>query len=305
MKHLLNYKFSAAFLVITSLLMSSCLKNNKYYEDFGTYDPSIELPMAGVNINTPFAFPMDVSATPQDFLVYINYAGMDKAPTAITATLEIDTAYLNQYNTEQDADTKVKQSDYLAKDTANTVDDDDYPADYEPYTLFPDSLYTVEKMEATIPAGQRQGFATVKITTIKMNFQAKYVLPFTISSVNSDVKISNWNHLLVNITAKNEWDGTYLYTATTTLGDADETKAKMVTIGQYSVVMNLINHYSNEVVYTVDPVTNLVTVSMRASALPGIATDPSSHWDPATKTFHVIWSSNSGARKFDETYVKQ
>lgn len=303
MKKILDIRFLAVFLVTTALLMSSCLKNNKYYVDFANYEPNIELQMAGAKINAPFAFPMDVSFEPQDFLVYVNYAGMDKAPTDITAKLEIDSAYLNEYNGEQDAAAKEKQADYLSKDTANTVNDDDYPADYEPYTLFPDSLYTVDKMEATIPAGQRQGFATVKIITGKMDFQAKYVLPFTISSISPQVKLSNWNHLMINVTAKNEWDGTYLYTATTSLGDADGEKATMVTVGQNSVVMKLVNYYSNEVVFTIDPTTNKVTVSM-TSLLP-IATDPSSHWDPATKTFHMKWTSGGGNRTYNETYVKQ
>ena len=127
---------------------------------------------------------------------------------------------------------------------------------------------------------------------------------FKIQSVTgTDAPISgNFSTIVVNIGAKNEWDGEYKYTSVTSLGNANNETAYMWTAGKTKVEMYLINYYSNRVWFEVDPATNKVTVSM--STLLPIATDPSSHWDPATKTFHVKWTSNGGARTFNETYVK-
>jgi hypothetical protein len=287
-------------MVATTLLMSSCLKNNKYYVDFADYEAQIELPLAASNVNLPALALFDAQDTPTTYYAVVNVASMDKPGTPVTATLALDEEWLNKYNADNDAAVKQKQSDYLA-DTAHKITDSDYPKDWSPYFLLPDSTYSIPSFDVTVPAGQRQAKMPILITTNQIDLAKKYILPLTI--VKSSLPISNWNHLMVSISAKNQWDGKYTYTGTTSLGDADGETAKMSTVGQFSVTMNLINYYSNQVVFTVDPNTNKVTVSM-TTLLP-IATDPSSYWDPATKTFHVKWTSNAGARHYDETYVKQ
>jgi hypothetical protein len=35
------------------------------------------------------------------------------------------------------------------------------------------------------------------------------------------------------------------------------------------------------------------------------ATDPSSHYDPATKTFHILYTTNNGGRTIQQTLVRQ
>lgn len=279
MKHLLKIKFWVVLLVATSLFMSSCLKNNDYYVDFGDYEDNIELPLAATNVNGPALALFDDSAEPTDYYAVVNVASMEKPKSPVTATLALDVEYLNKYNAEQAA--------------ANS--------NYKPYELLPDSAYTISNWDVTIAPGERQGKLPIEIVTRKIDLSKKYILPLTI--VKASMKISNWNHLMINVSAKNQWDGKYLYTGVTSLGNAVDESAKMATVGQYSVTMNLINYYSNQVVFTIDPVTNKVTVSM-TTLLP-IATDPISNWDPATKTFHVKWTSNNGARKYEEWYVKQ
>lgn len=190
MKHLLNMRFSAAILVAVALLMSSCLKNNKYYVDFGDYEPNVELPLAATNVNNPFSFSYDVADTPATFYVVVNYASMDKPSKPVSVTLGIDQDYLTQYNADQTA----------------------ADPDFEPYELMPDSVYQFESMTATIPAGQRQAWVPVKIFTTKLAPGHAYILPVTITQ--ADVKISNWNHLMANIGAKNKYDGKYSVTGT-------------------------------------------------------------------------------------------
>lgn len=279
MKNIIKLRFSAVVLIAATLLVSSCLKDNEYFVDFSDYEPNIELPLAAVNVNGPALALFDDAAEPTDYYAVINVASMEKPTSPVTAKLALDVEYLNKYNAEQAAADK----------------------DYVPYELLPDSAYTISNWDVTIAPGEREGKLPIEIVTRKIDLSKKYILPLTI--VESSIKISNWNHLMINVSAKNQWDGKYTYNSVTSLGNAVNETAKMSTVGQYSVTMNLINYYSNQVVFTVDPVTNKVTVSM-TTLLP-IATDPISNWDPETKTFHVKWTSNGGARKFEEWYVKQ
>lgn len=280
MSTILKIKLPTLLLIATCIVMSSCLKNNKYYVDFGDYEPNIELPLAAANVNNPFVAIFDPADTPTIYYVVVNVASMDKPKSPVTAKLALDAEYLNQYNADKTADNP----------------------SYKPYELLPDSTYDIDNWDITINPGQREVRIPVKIYTRKLNLEHLYILPITIASAS--IKISNWNHLMVNVSAKNQWDGKYEYTGVTSLGNTNaECCAKLTMVGPYSVTMNLINYYSNQVVFTVDPATNKVTVSM-TTLLP-IATDPISSWDPGTKTFHVKWTSNGGARKFEEWYVKQ
>lgn len=301
MKQIKNKYFRFLLFAVMIFSLQSCLKNNKYDTDFSKGKPAVELPLAAKYTNNPFLAAFYIQDEPTTYYAVVNVASVDKPATGVTGTLALDPGWLDQYNVDQDAATKKSQADYLKADTANTVDDDDYPLDYEPYLLMPDSVYTIPSLDFSIEPGQTQDSVPIMINTSKLDLTHQYIIPLTIS--NASLPISNWNHLLINVGTKNEWEGNYLYTGTTSLGNTTNKAAKMKTVGQYSVTMNLIDYYSNQVVFTVNPANNNVTVSL-TSLLP-IATDPSSNWDPATKTFHVIWTSNAGARHYDETYVKQ
>lgn len=271
-KYQLKY-YKLLLITVLAFTLQSCLKNNDFYADFSKSDPAVELPIAAKYANGVYLFAFDIADTPSTYYAVVNLASAETLSKPVTGTIAVDQAYLNQYNA----------------DNGKT------------YEVLPDSVYTLSSFDFTIPSGERQFRIPVKISTNKLDLSHQYVLPLTIS--NSNIKISNWNHLMLNVGTRNQWEGKYTYTAVTSLGDADGETAKMTTVGQYSVTMNLVNYYSNQVVFTVDPLTNKVTVSM-TTLLP-IATDPSSHWDPDTKTFHVKWTSNNGARTYDETYVKQ
>ena len=301
MKQHKNKYFRLLLFAAMIFSLQSCLKNNKYLVDFSKGKPAVELPLAAVNTNDPVLAAFYIQDEPTTYYAVVNVASVDKPTTEVTGKLELDEAWLDKYNVDQDAATKKSQEDYLAKDTANTVDDDDYPADYEPYLMMPDSVYSISSLDFSIQPGQRQDSIPIIIKTNKLDLSHQYIIPLTIASAS--LPISNWNHLMIHVGTKNEWEGNYLYTGITSLGNSTDKPAKMTTASQYSVTMNLIANYSNQVVFTINPDTYKVTVSM-TTLLP-IATDPSSNWDPATKTFHVIWTSNAGARKYDETYVKQ
>ncbi|MGH2642685.1 MAG: DUF1735 domain-containing protein [Chitinophagaceae bacterium] len=210
MKRYLNKTGGVIILAAGIFLMSSCLKNNNFYTDFSHYKPSIELPLAATYVNLPFPEAIDVSNQPVEYPVVINVASVNPLNQTVTATLAVDKAYLDQYNAQQDAATKQKQADYLAADPSHKVSDKDYPDDYDPYELLPDSLYTADSWNLTVSAGQRQARMNFKIATSKMDLDGKYVLPVTITQASID--ISSWNHLMIYFTPKNKYDGKYTVT---------------------------------------------------------------------------------------------
>lgn len=287
MKHLLNIRFSAVLLVMTTFIMSSCLKNNKYYVDFGDYEPNVELPLAATNVNKPFAVSYDVADTPATFYVVVNYASMEKPTKPVNVTIAIDQAYLDQYNADQLAD----------------------DPDYEPFDLMPDSVYQIESLTATIPAGKRQVWIPVKVYTSKLDASHAYILPVTITQ--ADAKISNWNHLLANIGAKNQYDGVYkvagqfihpAYGNQVWDFDAGITQ-ELVTTGPKSVSMYPTKTpavwFGVTLEITVNPDNSLTEVFNGVTT----ATPNTDHYDPATKTFYVSGAYSTRSYKATLKYV--
>jgi len=165
--------------------LSSCLKNGQYYIDFSSVAASVDLPLAASNNNGVVAFSYDATVTSTDIPVYINLASPSTLGTPVTATFALDTAYLNSYNTNN-----------------NTS-----------YSLFPDSVYTIANgWNRTIPAGSRLDSMYVHFDFTKMDLSQNYVLPITIQTAS--VPIEQWNHLMLYVSVKNQWDGHYTVTGT-------------------------------------------------------------------------------------------
>jgi len=179
-------------LIIAGLVfaLQSCLKNNEYYVDFSKGAPALELPLAAVHANGPIAISFDLADTPTIYYAVINVASVNIPTSDVTGTLALDETYLTQYNADQtDAD-----------------------PDFEPFELMPDSSYQVTSWDLKVSPGQRQASMTIKIFTNKIAPGNNYILPLTI--VKSSIAISNWNHLMLNIGAKNQFDGKYTVTGT-------------------------------------------------------------------------------------------
>ena len=280
MKKIINISLCLFFLAG----FSSCLKDDTIIgpDSPGAIKHIVEFmnpaPIASGNTNKVPVYVMSYEITPEaEMNIVVSYSGGDPAPNDIHVKVALDNDAIEASNAERD--------------------DNMLP--------MPENIYDISSLDVTIPKGQKTGTIKVTLKPELFGFSQNYALGFKIVSVTgTDASISgNFGTIVTNIGAKNQWDGDYKYTAVTSLGNATNEDAHMTTVGQYKVTMYLINYYSNQVVFTVDPATNKVEVSM-TTLLP-IATDPSSHWDPATKTFHVKWTSNGGARQFNETYVKQ
>ena len=170
----------AGLVLIVSL--SSCLKNGNYYTDFSAVNGSVDLPLAAANSNGVITFAYDATVTTTSIPVYVNLASPGTLGKAVTATLALDTAFLNQYN--------------AANSTA--------------FVVMPDSIFSVTSWNRTIPAGKRLDSMVVTFNFAKMDLSQPYVFPVTIAS--SSEPIEQWNHLLLNVAVKNKYDGKYSMT---------------------------------------------------------------------------------------------
>lgn len=309
MKHTKNKYFRILLIAGLVFSLQSCLKNNNYYTDFSKGAPAVELPLAAKYTNKPFAASFEVSPTPSTYYAVVNVASANKPSSTVTATIGIDSAFLNQYNFSQDSTAKAAQAAYLAADSTNTVDDSSYPPDYSPFELLPDSAYSIPSYAATITAGRREDSIPIMIITTKIAAGHVYILPITI--VSSSLPISNWNHLLINVGAKNQYDGVYAVAGefnhpNPAYGDqvwdySAGITQQLVTSGANSVSMFTTKtpkvQFGVELDITVNADNSLIEVFNGVTT----PTPNSDHYDPATKTFYVSGSYSGGSRKYKAT----
>ena len=216
-------------LLIAGLVFSlqSCLKNNKYYEDFSKGSPAIELPLAAKYANKPYGISWSPDTT-TSFKLYVNVASVSVPSTPTTATIGIDQAWVDEYNADQTASAAQAQQDYLNADPSHTVNDPNYPYSWIPMEVMPDSLYTISSKDLTVPAGQREVYADVLVKSDKFAPGHNYVLPFTITQ--SSINISSWNHLPIWFISS-PFAGTFAhFHAHTVGGPYDETYDDVMTL---------------------------------------------------------------------------
>ncbi len=181
----INKIIGIATLVTGMIAMSSCLKNGAYYTDFAAAAASVDLPLAATNNNGVVTFSFDATVTTTSIPVYVDVASPSIPNKANTATLSLDTAYLNQYNANNGTS----------------------------YVLLPDSVYTTSGWNLTIPAGKRLDSMNVTFDFTKLDLSTAYILPITISQAS--LPIEQYNHLLLSVVLKNKYDGTYSLTEET------------------------------------------------------------------------------------------
>lgn len=306
--------FLMAVLAGSILLLSSCLKNNKYYVDMSKYKPSVELPMAATKGNTPFGIDWSPDTT-TSYKVYINVASVNPLNTPVTATLDIDKDYIDQYNAQQDAAAKQAQADYL-QDTSHHKTDPTYPYSWIPIEILPDSLYTVSidgkpvqvPFELTTPAGQREVYADVLMKTDEMPSGHNYILPFTITKGSID--ISNWNHLGLWLISS-PFSGTYNNYHVTISGKATDDfddVMSLSTIDQHTVSQpgSIGDYFGGYTEYHFNGDGSVSVKAGTSSSKPDSygAKVLESSSNSTTGEFHVKFSILTGGYTFDETFKR-
>lgn len=210
--------------------------------------------------------------------VQVSYSGKGTAPNDIKVKVELAPAAIDKANEEQESE----------------------------MVQLPDSVFTIPSFDVTIPKGQKTGILKINLSPDKFDLTEDYALALKIVSVSgTNAAISgNFGTILMNIGAKNPWDGRYQYktSANTSLIPNQNREVTLVTVGPTKVQLlpGLLANYSNLVYYIIDPVTNLVTVECPSL---GVQTpqDPRSHYDPNTKVLKVYWKQGNGGRTFEET----
>ncbi|WP_419700304.1 DUF1735 domain-containing protein [Mucilaginibacter sp. NFX135] len=207
-----------AFVALVSMAsLSSCLKDDKHYVDFASAKPLIEIPsVANVGGSGGLFQPVVVDNAPSvPVNLAVNLASPHTLTSATTVTLSVDQAALTAYNT----------------------------ANGKNYLLLPASDYT-STLSATIPAGQNLANVVINVKSSLIDPSiTTYVLPLTITNGGGQ-QISNYKTVLLNIQAKNIYDGTYTVT-----GTMNDTGVPTI-LGNYPRTVNLITQGGNSVGYS-------------------------------------------------------
>lgn len=288
--------------------LQSCLKNNKYYEDFSKGSPAIELPLAAKYANKPYGIPWSPDTT-TSFKLYVNVASVDKPSSPVTATIGIDAAWVDQYNADQTAKATTAQQDYLDADPSHTTNDPSYPYSWTPMEVMPDSLYTVSATSLTVPAGEREVFSDVLVKSDNFAPGHNYVLPFTITQ--SSINISSWNHLPLWFISS-PFAGTFTnFHAHTVGGPYDETYDDVMnlqTIDQHTVaepgtIADFFGGYA-EYHFNGDGSVSVQAGSSSSSPNSYGAVVLSSSSNAVTGEFSVVFTILSGKYKFDVQFKR-
>ena len=298
----INFKASGIFLSVIILLgaLDSCVKNrNLSATDFSQIQPAVELITAVQTSNTPETSKSITIDTVMGPLIdterlYVNYAGLTKAPKDITVTLAVDPAGLAAAGSS--------------------------------YVMLSPNAYTFNPT-VTIRSGQQFAYVDIYIKRSLINFNVSPALAVKITDAQGVVISANYHNYIFYFTPAvqtSRYEGVYLMKGyilragdpvlTGTTGPVEKT---LLTVSAYSVRMFENHGWSassgagiaatvSNPTYTIDPVTNAVTITSDGGAFPnGMMNLPgfNSHYDPATKTIYAYstWAGGPGVREMKDT----
>jgi hypothetical protein len=273
---------SAALIAMTGF--SSCLKDDAHYVDFAGTTPLIELPSAA-NVGGKgglFQTTALDNAESVPVQLAVNLASPHTLSSDLTIKVSVDAAALTSYNSTHG----------------------------NKYIILPTSFYT-STFTTKIPANTNLAYITINVKSSLIDPGiTNYVLPLTITDGGGQ-QISNYKTVLLNLKAKNIYDGAYTSTGSITFpapqaGRNFSNLSKNVSTidGTTSLVDAADLGGSGYSMYlTVNPATNAVTVTPSPdSANQTLQNDGSCTYDPATKTFTLNYKyvGGTGDRKIHE-----
>lgn len=189
MKKSLVFKNLIAILLVGSaVFFASCIKDrNNGAPDFTQLAPIVQIindkagnaASSGLDGFSAAALLLDNSAASDSAAFRINYAATGTAPADITVTLAYNAAALVAYN------------------AAN-------PNPVNPYTKFPDSIYTFTQTTVVVKAGTSYSdLVKLYLKPNKIDITKNYMLPISITAVSGGVNISGnygtiYYHLIGN-----------------------------------------------------------------------------------------------------------
>lgn len=302
-------KIIFSLLSVLALGLTSCLKEHIKNIDQDKSVSLVEFANTGSNVAAVssvypgFFVDLGTLATGESAKMNINvdYSGVDEAPEDITVNVELDTALLTTYNTDNGTS----------------------------YVLPPSDVFTLPT-SVVIKKGTRMGQAEATITrSANFSFDASYAIPIKIASVSSGSTSSNTNKAVYAFGIRNIYDGVYTVDgqlsdafASTITGDYPFT-AELKTLGPTSIYFDShpilaggagSSYGEFSPVFNIDPATNKITGVVNAQGQPSpgrkrsaeiIATGVNAY-DPATKSFKVSYALYQGGElrtTFEETFT--
>jgi hypothetical protein len=288
------FKITGFLSIVISLFFVSCLKDDSLTLNTSLSNSVIEFANTGSIATNPSngaapRFNIDLGSLEDgdtaSFNVNVDYAGAKFAPEDISVTIDIDTSLLSLYNSVHSVD------------AAN-------------YTLPPlSAIKTQFPITIIIPKGQQFGQGHIVIERNQdYDFTATYALPLKIVSTSAGDISGNFGTALYNLNIRNAYDGVYFASGTMIHpsygGEYSDQEEDMITTGATSVQFQLTTTvtFSVYITLTVDPATNLVTVTTGDVVLDAYDPDKN-YYDPAAKTFHLDFGYSGGSRHITMTAV--
>jgi len=297
------------------LLNTSCLKDKGFNDfDYGTKDPALSSP-PGVGFNL------------QGGANYVKNIGLDVTTSSqsISPSTVVLGYYFNSTVTAEDVHAKLSVDNTILTDYDSTSGKD-------PLEILDPSLYHIASTDINIVKGSQNATVSISVdSTTGLDPNKKYAIGLRIISASNGITIAkNMDKCLLILSIKNRFDGVYELTFSNfhpTYNpnyDGDVTEVELQTTGANSckiywptagkfanpAVLNGGLQYfgSQEPEYTIDPVTNKVTVQ---NAFVGAVTfytmNPTfdSHYDPATKVLDAKWGYRYVGGQFDPTTSRE
>jgi hypothetical protein len=271
-----------SIIVLLAIAATGCLKDKEYddgiIQSVHSTSPQpkvVELKISATSNDDFAAVAIDNSDndTIVDFLP-VNLATAEPAQEDIHVTVALDTNLVNTYDTTGDG------ADFGNPDN---------------------SMYTIVNPVVTIPKGSHTGYLQIKVKPSDF-IGANWAFGFKIASIQEQgYTISgNFNQGVVALVIKNAYDGIYNavghFDHPSYAGDYN-VNWTLVSVGTYANQFQLRTTvlFAVNITLTIDPATNLVTVSSSDVTL--VPPDPSkNYYTPDDRTYHLDFSYSGGSR---------
>lgn len=190
--------YKSLALVFATVALSSCLKDDSYVIDpdkaaANVIDFQNPTEIAAVGTTNPlYIYSFPIVPTPTSIDLTVSYSGAeDAAPKDITVNIGVAAqAVIDTYNTEQS----------------------------KSFLMMPSSWYTLSATSVVIPKGQKTATFKLNISTTKIDLTKSYVVPLKLTSTDAVVS-TNFGTALIQVGAKNKFDGVYTWVATQSATD--------------------------------------------------------------------------------------
>ena len=285
---------------VLSTVLTSCIKDDYDTGELGSAGKNFVKILEGKELSlflSPFSNIMKV----ETFTLRRDVNSNSSLNTSNTVVLDFDAAAITAYNT----------------------------ANKKSYEMLPDAIYTIPTsngikktstgLEVTFAPGEFSKEIAINLDGGKFDLSKTYAVAYKIKS-SEGLTISGTDHVLVAISIKNKYDGKYSVTGSALRagdpvlsGSFPEQEYILLTAGALTLDMNRVAVWASggniggigPFRLTLDPATNVITVTDAANAR--VVNNPAgvNMYNPATKTFtiSVFWGTGPTNRAWEAKFV--